>query len=111
MEYPKARDLDFESRKGNYEAEFEIEGDDFNVLINPLGNIISEKTEISWEALPAQVREKLDLEYGRKKIKDPELVRTGENIHFQVEVKRFLIDDKIVLDESGNRDENLSYWE
>lgn len=110
VEYPNAREVDFELQNENYEAEFEIEGDDYNVLIDPLGNIIAEKTEITWEALPAEVQQKLENEFGRNKIEDPELVKIGEEIHFQVEVKRFLIDDKLVLNESGNQAKDLSYW-
>lgn len=109
-EYPDATDAEFSKEGENYEVEFEIAGNDNAALINPSGNILKEKKEIPWDSIPAEVREKLDNEYGKKDIKDPELVRTGEEIHYQAEVERFLTDEKVVLDKTGKQDSGLDFW-
>jgi hypothetical protein len=94
----------------NYEVEFEINEEDGSAVVSPSGNIVKEKREIEWNDLPAGVQETLRKTYGQKKIEDPERVRIGEEIHYQVEVSRFFIDEEIVLNAAGKIDTNLNYW-
>ncbi|WP_423819723.1 PepSY-like domain-containing protein [Salinimicrobium sp. TIG7-5_MAKvit] len=109
-QYPDATDAKFIQLDENYEVEFEIDEEDGSAVISPSGNIVKEKREIEWNDLPAEVQETLRKTYGQKKIEDPERVRIGEEIHYQVEVSRFFIDDEIVLTAAGKIDTNLNYW-
>lgn len=109
-EYPHARDPDFRQSGENYEVEFEIKEKDHEALISPEGKLVGQKKEISWTALPSEVQETLRKEYGEKDIKDVELVTIGEEVYYQAEVKRFLADEKIVLNNAGERNPALNYW-
>ena len=109
-QYPDAADAKFIQLDENYEVEFVIDEEDGSAVVSPSGNIIKEKREIEWKDLPAAVQQTLRQTYGQKKIEDPELVKIGEEIHYQVEVSRFFIDEEIVLTAAGKIDTNLNYW-
>ncbi len=109
-EYSKASDVDFKPKGENYEVEFEIDGNDHKALINSSGNLLREKKEISWNELPIEVRETLNMELGKKDIKNLELVRWGTKIFYQAEVDRFLVNEEVVLDKTGKQDPKLNFW-
>ena len=109
-EFPDAANADFRSSGGNYEVEFEIDGKDSEAIIASTGIVLSEKKEISWNQLPAAVRSSLDHEFGQKRIEDPKIIRSGEKVYYQVQVKRFLSDKKLVLDSMGKKKFFSSFW-
>lgn len=109
-QYPRAQDAEFSHKVGGYEVDFELNGKDHSAVIDPSGRILKEKKEIAWKELPAKVQQALQKEYGEKKIEDPEWVKLGEEILYQVEVKRFFRDERIVLNTAGKPDPDLNYW-
>ncbi|MCC8360406.1 hypothetical protein [Salinimicrobium sediminilitoris] len=109
-QYPDGTDPEFNSIGEDYEVDFEINGNDYSALFSTSGNILKEKKEITWNKLPIEVQEALQKNYGQKKIEDPEWVRQGEDIYYQAEVKRFFLDEDIVLDAAGRLDSERKFW-
>lgn len=102
-EFPNAIDAEFSRSGENYEVKFESGGEDSEALIASTGTVLSEKKKISWEALPAAVRNSLQKEFGEEKIEDPEIIKSGEKVYYQVQIKRFLSNKKLVLNKKGKR--------
>lgn len=109
-QFPDASDVEFKRMGENYEVEFELNGIDAGAFIAPSGNLIKEKKEILLEEFPAEVQNVLK-KYGRKKIDNTERVITDQGIYYQAQVKRFWLDTKLVLDETGKEDPTFIYWE
>lgn len=109
-QYPDATDAEFNEIDSGYEVDFELSGVDHSAVFNSSGMILKEKKDIQWNELPPVVRQILQKEYGQKKIEDPEWVRTAKVNYYQVEVSRFFIDEKIVLNARGEIEENRNYW-
>ncbi len=109
-QYPNAKDAEFKKSEEDHEVEFELFGKDHSAVISASGNILKEKKEIEWNELPPAVQQTLQKEYGEKKIEDPEWVKLGQEILYQVEVKRFFRDERVVLNRAGKPDPELNYW-
>jgi len=109
-QYPDAADAEFKQDAKGYEVDFDLEGKDYSAVIDASGNILKEKKEIVWDELPSQVQHSLQKKYGQKKIEDPERVKLGQEIYYQVEVDRFFRDDRILLNKAGRLNPNLDYW-
>lgn len=109
-QYPDAKDAVFNQNAEGYEVDFEVYEKDHSAIIGSAGNILKEKKEITWNELPPEVQATLQTLYKEKKIEDPERVKLGQEILYQVEVKRFFSDEKIVLNQAGKTDPDLNYW-
>lgn len=94
-----------------YEVEFEIDDNDAAAMMDSTGTILRERREVTWKELPAEIQIFLDSEFGKEKIDDPEIITAGDEVYYQVQVNRFLIDKKLVLDANGNLDASLEYWD
>src|SRR5690606_17347067 len=55
--FPKASDVEFTKTGDDYMVDFEWNGNDAGVVIAPAGVVIKEKMEISFEELPARVKQ------------------------------------------------------
>ncbi len=109
-QYADAKDAEFNPSGQDYEVDFNLNGKDHSAVIHASGNILKEKKEIEWNELPPAVQQTLEKEYGQKKIEDPEWVKIAEEILYQVEINRFFIDKKIVLNAAGEIEANRTYW-
>ena len=109
-QYPDASDAEFSELGKDYEVDFEVNKIDQAALISPSGELLKEKIEITWNDLPARVQKTLERDYGRRKIEDPEKIKVGEDIFYQVEVDRFFRNERLVMDASGNIETAMSYW-
>lgn len=107
--YPNATDIEFIKVGRDYEVDFEIDGIDAGALISSEGILIKEKKEISVEKFPLGVQKALD-KLGKNKIGNPEIVKTRKDSFYQVQVKRFGLDRRVVLDRTGKELEE-KYWD
>ena len=107
--FPKASDVEFAKTGDDYMVDFEWNGNDAGVVIAPAGVVIKEKMEISFEELPAGVKQALG-KFRKNKIGDIEIVKINDNTFYQVEIKQFWLDKRIVLDTTGKEENKLSYW-
>lgn len=110
-EYPGATDVSFIQVDKNYEIEFELNGKEAKTIIASPGDILKEKKEVSWSALPPAARASLEKDFEKKEMEDVEVINTGKNSHYQVTIDGLFRDKQVVLDSAGNVDEGLSFWE
>lgn len=108
-EFPNATEVEFRKAGENYEVEFELKEKDSEAILAPQGAILKEKREISWDSLPAEVRQVLEKQYNEQEV-NPELVLTGDSVYYQVQIERFLTDKEVVLDETGKLRNSHDYW-
>lgn len=109
-QYPDAKDAEFNQTGEDHEVHFELYGKDYSAVIDASGNILKEKKEIEWKELPSKVQQTLQKEYQETKLEDPERVKLGQEMVYQVEVKGFLNDEKVVLDKDGKPIPDVNYW-
>jgi len=107
--YPLAKDVEFSHVNGNYEVEFEIEGKDAKALFDPEGRLVKEKMEISWNQLPQPVQQALNT-YGQNKVNDPEIINVAGDTFYQVKIRQFFFNKKLVFNKLGEDDTPGEYW-
>ena len=73
--------------------------------------ILKQKEQISWEGLPVQIQEFLTREFRQENIEDPELVISGDTVYYQVQVRRFLGDENLVVDRQGRLDSTRTFFQ
>lgn len=110
-EFSNAKHIEFKRIGKLYEVEFEIDYNDAAAMMDSTGTILRERREVTWKELPAEIQIFLDSEFGKEKIDDPEIITAGDEVYYQAQVNRFLMDKKLVLDANGNLDTSLEYWD
>lgn len=85
-----------------YEAEFNINGFEFDVKVDPEGKILRVKEEIAVSALPGPVRAAALKPYPGGRIKEAEKVTEGGVIRYKVEVVDHLDDYDVLLTPEGD---------
>jgi hypothetical protein len=97
--YPGADDVAWEVENGNYEAEFEVNDLEYEVRMDPLGNVLYTEEEISPSELPSAITSYIESNYEGKKVREASRLIDGQgNITYEAEVKR----DDLLFDENGN---------
>lgn len=101
--YPKAGFIEWDlSGSGKlYEAEFKINGFEFDVKVNSEGKIIRIKEEIAVSSLPEPVRAAALKPYPGGRIKEADKVTEGDSIRYKVEVVDHLDDYDVLLTPDG----------
>lgn len=96
--YPGMDDVSWEVEDGNYEAEFEVNDMDHEVIFDPMGKVLYSEKEICPGELPARVSSYIGEAYPGKKISGAMLItdETGKVI-YEAEVKR----DDLLFDANG----------
>lgn len=110
-EYSQALQVGWQQRDTLYEVDFEINDRDHSALVNAEGKIVGKKKEISVDKIPPKVISGLTRNFKMSDLGDPELVELNGRIVYQLELDKFLFDEKIVLDEAGKLITNIPYWE
>lgn len=108
--FPNATEVEWELYGEDFEVDFEVNQIDHSARIDNAGNMLEYKYEIAENTLPSTIITALKTEYSNKKWEDPEVLVTAENSYYQVEIDNFLNDKKIVFDSTGNKIENIKYW-
>lgn len=109
-QFPNATDVEWESYGDNFEVDFEVKKIDHSARIDKTGNLLEYKYEIANSDLPLPIITVLKTEYSKKKWEDPEILITGKNSYYQLEIDGFFNDKKIVLDSTGNKNDNIKLW-
>lgn len=101
--YPKAGFIEWDTSGSGklYEAEFKINGFEFDVKVTPEGKIIRVKEEIAVSSLPGPVRAAALKPYPGGRIKEADKVTQGELIRYKVEVVDNMDDYDVLLTPDG----------
>ena len=108
--FPNAMNVEWENHGDDFEVDFEMGKIDYSARIDQAGTMLDYKYEIGRDALPSSVITLLEAEYSKKTWEDPEILVSGENSYYQIEIDGFLNDKKIVLDSTGKKIETIKYW-
>ena len=84
--YPNAKDVDWEHENGNFEAEFEMDGDkEMSAVYDAWGALLETEMEISFSALPKAAREILK----GKKVREVAQITSAKGVvTYEAEVRR-----------------------
>ncbi len=86
--FPKAVDVEWELDKKLYKVEFDIDQQEHEVWIDPDGNIVKQKQEISLQDLPKQVSASIATNYKEYRVDEIEKMITGTKTLYKVELKK-----------------------
>ena len=110
-EFADATDVEWEMKDNQYEAEFEKQDDtDYHALFEASGKMISQKQEIEETALPAEVTAAIKNDYPDFEVDDAEKLTKDGETYYQVELEKFLRDEKKVYSATGELRDDVSYW-
>lgn len=110
-EYANPVDVEWEKKKGNYEADFEIDNVDYSAVFNKEGQLLRVKIDIEEAALPAAITQKVTEEYPDHMIDDADKIETEGKTFYQVELEGTFRDRNVVYTPDGEIEKNFKYWD
>lgn len=97
--HPGADDVAWEVEDGNYEAEFEVNDMDHEVIFDPMGKVLYSEKEIQPAELPQRVSSYLGEAYPGKKVSEAsKSIDANGKVMYEAEVRR----DELLFDANGN---------
>ncbi|PWH84939.1 PepSY-like domain-containing protein [Brumimicrobium oceani] len=109
-EFPKAEDIEWELKKGEYNVEFEIGWTkDFEAWFSADGKLLRYTEDISEKELPSKVSEAVKSKFPDYRIDDVEkIVSNGKEV-YKVELERGKEDFKVFFTKSGEQVQNYNH--
>lgn len=85
--FPKATDIDWEMKSGNYEADFDLAKVDHKVTYTSVGKVVSQEKDIPHNQLPASIAKSIKAKYPKGRIEDVDWINTGGKITYKVDIE------------------------
>lgn len=79
-EFPQAKNIQWEKEKNNYEAGFQIKGENHSVLFTPSGHVIETEVPINSNALSTPIKQFILKKYPNQKIKEAAQITDSKGI-------------------------------
>ena len=100
--YAEATHVTFEMKKGNYEADFKMDGKDYSALFSPKGEWLQTEYEIKVSELPKAVSQAIKKTYPEYRIDDVDKIEAPkDNNRYKVELEKGESEIEIFLNEKG----------
>ena len=109
LEFDQAEEVRWEEGAIGYLVTFESSGEDHKALLDPEGNFLKIIKEISFSELPQAVKDRIGESYSSANRDEAAILEIGQQRYYQVELERFVINDKIIFDESGKVISGISF--
>lgn len=109
--FSDARDIDWEKKGKEYEADFEIQNVDYSARFSADGDLIMQKQDITTSDIPEPVNAAIQKEYEGYYIDDVERIDKDGKVYFQVELDGKMRDRKVVFSADGDKANKLKYWD
>ena len=109
--FPDAMDVDWEMKKDDYEADFEVDNVDYSVLITTTGDIVMQKHDIALAELPEAVKANVAKDFKDRELEDVEKVEKEGTVYYQVDLDGTFTDKELVYTANGEQADNVSYWD
>jgi len=106
QKFPDQTAVEWELKKGLYEAEFEVKTLDHSVYIDSTGKIVKHKQEIPVNELPAAVTASIQKNFSGYKIDDAKKIEAGSKVTYKVDVEKGTEERKITFGADGKIEEN-----
>ncbi len=100
-DFPKAKDVEWETAGNVFEAEFEIAFTDHKAFYDEKGNLLMFSTDISRSQVPAEVKNAVKTEFPRYRIEDATRIVQGTETFYKVELERGEIEIKATFRTDG----------
>ena len=101
QKFPQQSIVEWEYKKGLYEAEFEIKNLDYSVYIDSTGKIVRYKKEINVNELPAAVNAAIQKDFSGYKIEDIKKIEASTGVTYKVELEKGEDERKITFSPDG----------
>ena len=102
IDYPKARDVEWELKNNIYNVEFEKDWYvEFEAWYSATGNLIKEEEELSQNKLPKLVTATIKSKYPMHHIDDAEKITENKKISYKVEIEKGNEEQTLFLNENG----------
>ena len=111
QKFANATDLDWEMDGANYEADFDVNRVDHNVLIDPSGKILMTKRDIQKKDLPQAVTNAISQNHKGLRLDDMEVLEKDGTTYYQVELDDKAGDKKLVFTADGKAATGSTYWD
>ncbi|MDR1698660.1 MAG: PepSY-like domain-containing protein [Prevotellaceae bacterium] len=100
-DFPKARDIEWETDGKIFEAEFEVAFADYKAFYDAEGNLVMFSVDISRSQVPAEVKNAVKTEFPRHRIEDATRIVQGTETFYKVELERGEIEIKATFKADG----------
>lgn len=105
-----AKGVEWEKKADIYEAEFDIYNVDHEAILNTEGSLLKYKYDIVYEELPEAIKTTITTDYDKTKVDKVELLKISENTYYQVEFDEEPTDTKIIFEETGAVNTEVTTW-
>lgn len=113
--HPNPKDVEWERKGEYYNVEYEIGRHDHELWISPSGQIVKHKEELSANALPQGLRNKIKSDYKGYKVDDVDKLTIGNQVLYKIELESGRGSNKteldLILDENGNSQDNKMWYQ
>lgn len=99
--YKNIRDLSWEKKGKNYEAEFHIGLKEYEVIINEKGRILATYEDMNIDELPDKVKKSLQTSYHNFSVKGVEIFTTGKKGYYKVDLESADSELKVYFNSNG----------
>lgn len=109
--FPDARDVEWETKNGDYFVDFEVDGADYNARINSKGKLLKFKYDLKSNEMPETVMSGIQAKYSNKVIDGVEVVKKEGSTYYQIEFEGRFTDFHKIFDEKGNVTTEIEVWD
>jgi hypothetical protein len=107
QKFPQQSMVEWELKKGLYEAEFEIKNLDHSVYLDSTGKIVRYKQEINAADLPEAVKTSIEKNFNGYKIDDVKKIEEGSAVSYKVELEKGQDERKVTFGTDGKIIKNI----
>lgn len=101
--FPHAKSVKWEQEeKGEWEAEFKMQGVEFSANFNEDGTWMETEHELENGDLPKAVADRLNTDFSGFEIEEAEMVEREEGVFYEVELEKGKTETKLLVDDNGN---------
>lgn len=101
QKFPNQANVEWELKRGLYEAEFEIKTMDHSVYLDSTGKVVKHKQEIAETELPAAVMATIKKDFAGYKLEDPKKIEEGTTVTYKVELEKGTDERKVTFGTDG----------
>jgi uncharacterized membrane protein YkoI len=100
--FPHAKSVKWEQEvKGEWEAEFKMQGIEFSANFNEDGTWLETEHELENGDLPKPVADRLNTDFSGFEIEEAEMVEREDGLFYEVELKKGKTETKLLIDDNG----------
>jgi ribonuclease BN (tRNA processing enzyme) len=108
QKFPQQSTVEWELKKGLYEAEFEIKNLEHNVYLDTTGKIVRYKQDITVNDLPAAINVAIQQNFKGYKIEDVKKIEEGNAVTYKFELEKGKDERKVMFSADGKIIENVA---